>query len=129
MIIVSTIGRKRLLVSMLSAVDGATLKLFKNDVLYDSSPELVGFEEADFIGYSPVVLNGTWKILDGKATYPKQLFVATASQNEQQIYGYFIEKDEKLLFWEVFDEGSVSVSLEGDLLAIALQLEVQEIET
>lgn len=77
-----------------------TLRLYKNNVDDGLTADQIAaltvsdFVEADFTGYTPIVLTGgAWVSLGGQpstVTYSSQSFTSAADQTPQDIYGFFM---------------------------------------
>lgn len=100
------------------------LHLFQNNFTVGPGEfNLASFEEADFEGYSPAQLDQIhWDFSVSTTTVAlytvPQVFQATAPDQDQQVYGYYITDGVEVLYAETFTGGPFHIDEVGDSITV-----------
>jgi hypothetical protein len=98
-LVVPRVGLWRMLAQLVNQEmsENLVLHLYQNDHKPQRDDLLDAYQEADFIGYEPIVLaGGNWTIRQAERTAPAEVthpyltFTATTDQPEQVVYGYYL---------------------------------------
>lgn len=107
-----------------TAGQNVRLKLFKSNTTPGETDTEATFTEADFTGYSDILLTGaSWTVTPGapsSAAYAQQTFTSSADQSSQNVYGYYLTQTTsgKLIWAERFSDGPYAIANNGDAIKI-----------
>lgn len=131
MLLVPDVGEKVLLDYLRSSFQSMPLilRLFQNDHVPTPADDITAYVEANFDGYSQIVLGGPWSVasmLDGRAFIAQvvQVWTSSGAVTPNDIWGYYIVTSDgtRLVLAERFPVAPVLVSAAGDQVVVTPSL-------
>jgi hypothetical protein len=127
-VVITNLGRQKTLEYILgknTTTESLILKLYSNDVI-PSDDDLVGtYTEVTGGGYASKLLDSnSWIITNGSAFYPEEVW--TFDDAAGTVYGYYLvnETSNELIFAERFPGAPYTVTTDGDIIRVTLNIAV-----